>query len=347
MSGVSRIDKGLVIALATLATVIFCVLVIFGPRGESKTESANVENSNARSQEAIERDAFNKIRMVEPQLTLNQVKASDLHPGLVEVYHNGQLRYVLGDLVIRGDLIDVDSGENVTQKRLASLQALAGSDGGDGNTAPIVAKKQEQSSLSTDPEPRSAPAESRDEVANSPSGGAAAGSQRNLDAALAILANQIIPDEMTVIYPAKGDEKHRITVFSDITCPVCTRNHEDFEELQSRGVTIRAALFPRRGMDVPEAEIMGKVLCGDTMDDRRDMLDRAYLGDKLEGQALCENGYLKNIRDIAVAEKDGLGVTSTPTLMASNGVRVDGYPRDNPVETIMGLLAQRGFEEKR
>jgi len=56
----------------------------------------------------------------------------------------------------------------------------------------------------------------------------------------------------------------------------------------------------------------------------------------------CDNGYLKNIRDLAVAQGDGLAVTQTPTLMAANGLRINGYPRENPVETLINLLEERG-----
>lgn len=158
-------------------------------------------------------------------------------------------------------------------------------------------------------------------------------------AALAVLANDVIPDEMTIVYPAVGEEKYQMTIFSDITCPVCQKNHEDYTSFQEKGVTIRAALFPRRGMEAPEASIMTKVMCGADMETRRDLLDRAYKGDILEDAPLCDNGYLKNIRDIAVSTNTGLGVESTPTLMSANGLRVDGYPRENPVETIMKMLA--------
>jgi protein-disulfide isomerase len=92
-------------------------------------------------------------------------------------------------------------------------------------------------------------------------------------------------------------------------------------------------------MDTPEASIMTKVMCGADMETRKDLLARAYGGDLLEDAPLCDNGYLKNIREIAVATDTGLGVESTPTFMSSNGLRVDGYPRENPVKTIMTMLA--------
>ena len=45
--------------------------------------------------------------------------------------------------------------------------------------------------------------------------------------------------------------------------------------------------------------------------------------------------------EFAIAQDSGLGVHSTPTLMSANGLRVDGYPRENPVPTIMRMLEER------
>lgn len=328
------IGSGIAVVLASL---MYFLIEWQSPDIQTKTSAGEVANEV--SNEELEKAAFEKIRIVEPQLTLNQVRASDLYPGLVEVYHDGKLRYVLGDLVIRGDLIDIETGENLTQKTVSALRSLQGISGGGSNTVadtgpsePVQVNQQKSTPVNA---PAPAPESASDTGLRGPDSG-------SLNAALAILANDIIPDEMTVVYPATTEEKHQITIFSDITCPVCKRNHEDYGELQAQGVTIRAALFPRRGMDAAEAEVMSKVLCAPTMEERRTLLDRAYTGDPLEEASMCDNGYLQNIRDIAVAQENGLAVTSTPTLMAANGLRVDGYPRENPVSTIMRMLEERG-----
>ncbi|WP_372997772.1 thioredoxin fold domain-containing protein [Marinobacter sp.] len=317
-------------ALVALAFEIF----FYGKQEVTKVG----EKAELVANEDLEKAAFEKIRIVEPQLTLNQVRASDLYPGLVEVYNDGKLRYVLGDLVIRGDLIDIETGENLTQKTVSALRSLQGiSGGGSANvadTAPVEqAPVRQQTSTPSQASEPAADAEQETGLRGQDAG--------SLNAALAILANDIIPDEMTVVYPAAGEEKHQVTIFSDVTCPVCKKNHEDYAEFQSQGVTIRAALFPRRGMDAAEAQVMSKVLCAPTMEERRTLLDRAYTGDPLEEAEMCDNGYLMNIRDIAIAQDSGLGVHSTPTLMSANGLRVDGYPRENPVPTIMRMLEER------
>lgn len=276
-------------------------------------------------QRATPGDAFDAIKIVEPQLTPNQVRRSSFHPDIFEVFNNGQIRYVIGDeYVIKGEVLSLSDGENLTQKQLSAYMSLSGE--------PTVRIEKQAKSISQ--EPIQPVAETESEGADRPTAG-------SIEAALAILANDIIPDEMTVVYPAQGEEKYRLTVFSDITCPVCERNHQDYEQFQQQGVTVRAALFPRAGMEAPEARVMSKVLCAESMGQRRDLLDRAYEGDVLEDAAMCSNEYLENIRNIAIAQDTGLAVEQTPTIMSSNGVRINGYPRENPVETVMGLLRDR------
>lgn len=288
-------------------------------------------------------EAFDAIKIVEPQLTLNQVRRSSFHPDIYEVFSNGQIRYVIGDeYVIKGEVLALADGENLTQKQLSAYRTLT-------NGSTIERAKQQtlegkrESSLAKAERQPSAPgtlSSKYPEAAPTPKEEGQLAPE-NIDAALAILANDIIPDEMTVVYPAEGEEKYQLTIFSDVTCPVCRRNHEDYEAFQQQGVTVRAALFPRAGMEAPEAKVMSKILCADTMEKRRGLLDRAYEGDQLQDAAMCENGYLENIRNIAIAQDAGLAVERTPTMMSNNGVRIDGYPRENPIATVMGLLRDR------
>jgi protein-disulfide isomerase len=284
---------------------------------------------------------FEKIKIIEPQMTSNQVRRSDIHPDLFEIYSAGRMRYVLGEkYVVSGEIYDINTGSNLTAMKIEAYKTIANNAGGvpaapagEATAKAPQVSEAPRDQVQTPARPPEVDSVMQDAAANrsAPSSG--------IQAALAILANDIIPDEMTVVYPAIGDEKYKVTVFSDITCPICQRSHDDFQSFQEQGVTLRAALLPRRGMDTPEASIMTKVMCGADMETRKDLLARAYGGDLLEDAPLCDNGYLKNIREIAVATDTGLGVESTPTFMSSNGLRVDGYPRENPVKTIMTMLA--------
>ncbi len=290
------------------------------------------------TQSADKDNVYEAVSLVNPSVLPSQVRKSAAHPQLFEIYHEGRIGYVLGEnTVIKGEIFDMKTGRNLTQQSLEMFQALNGSAFGrdstptrapQANTAPQVAAQpaapiQKLPELKTaDPEPLAV-------------------DQQTLESSLAILANEVIPDEMTVVYPAIGEKKHQLTIFSDITCPVCAKNHTDYREFQEAGVTIRAALFPRKGPEAPEAIIMQKVLCADSMEGRRLLLDRAYAGDPLDDAPMCDNDYVESIRTLAVATDTGLGVTATPTIMSAKGVRIDGYPRVNAVATVLELLNEQ------
>ena len=62
---------------------------------------------------------------------------------------------------------------------------------------------------------------------------------------IAKLINGIPAAEM-VVYPAKGETKSHITVFTDTTCPYCHKLHAEVPELNRRGIEVRYVAFPRQ-----------------------------------------------------------------------------------------------------
>lgn len=50
-----------------------------------------------------------------------------------------------------------------------------------------------------------------------------------------------------IVYKAP-QEKHVITVFTDITCGYCHKLHEEMKDYNALGITVRYLAFPRRGV---------------------------------------------------------------------------------------------------
>lgn len=143
------------------------------------------------------------------------------------------------------------------------------------------------------------------------------------------VANSGLPDKMTVKYPAVGEEQIKLTVFSDITCPFCQQLHTGVPELQKMGVTVRYLLFPRKGLEAPEAEIMAKIACYDTDAKRMAALDRAFNGDTLPEMEACNMEGIKANYVLTGPGTSGFDITGTPTILASNGIRLDAIPTVN------------------
>jgi len=57
-----------------------------------------------------------------------------------------------------------------------------------------------------------------------------------------------IPDSDTVIFPAKGEEKAVINVFTDIDCGYCQKLHREMGDMNELGITVRYLAYPRAGI---------------------------------------------------------------------------------------------------
>jgi thiol:disulfide interchange protein DsbC len=74
------------------------------------------------------------------------------------------------------------------------------------------------------------------------------------------LLNTISESDM-VVFPAKGQEKHAITVFTDTECPFCRKLHAEVPQLQAAGIKVRYIPFPRNGPAGASYESMKSVWC--------------------------------------------------------------------------------------
>ncbi len=55
-----------------------------------------------------------------------------------------------------------------------------------------------------------------------------------------------------IVFPAEGETRAHISVFTDITCFYCQKLHKEVPELNKRGVEVRYLAYPRAGVDSPD-----------------------------------------------------------------------------------------------
>lgn len=125
-----------------------------------------------------------------------------------------------------------------------------------------------------------------------------------------------ISDKDTLIYPAKGEKKQTITVFTDIDCGYCRRLHQHMADMNERGIEVRYLMMPRAGLDSPSYRKAVAVWCSDNP---REALTQAKLGKDIPFKD-CTNP----VRD-HMALADELGVTATPTMVTNTGAVWPGY----------------------
>ncbi len=129
-----------------------------------------------------------------------------------------------------------------------------------------------------------------------------------------------------ISFPAKGEEKYVLTIFTDVDCPYCNKAHQEVPALNEGGVTVRYAAFPRAGVGSPTYNKMVSVWCAK---DKQQTLTDAKAGKEI-ASANCEN-------PVAAQYEAGkrMGVTGTPALVLPSGELQPGYM---PAARLLRLL---------
>ncbi|MDF0730453.1 DsbC family protein [Pseudomonas entomophila] len=147
---------------------------------------------------------------------------------------------------------------------------------------------------------------------------------------IAKLINGIPAAEM-VVYPAKGETKSHITVFTDTTCPYCHKLHAEIPELNKRGIEVRYVAFPRQGLGSPGDEQLQAVWCSS---DRRAAMDKMVDGKEIKA-AKCANPVSKQFQ-----LGQSIGVNGTPAIVLESGQVIPGY-QPAPQVAKLALAAQQ------
>ncbi len=133
--------------------------------------------------------------------------------------------------------------------------------------------------------------------------------------AIAKTINAIPASEM-VVYPAKGETKSHITVFTDTTCPYCHKLHAEVPELNKRGIEVRYVAFPRQGLGSSGDQQLQAVWCSTN---RKAAMDKMVDGKEIKA-AKCENPVSKQFQ-----MGQSIGVNGTPAIVLEDGQVIPGY----------------------
>lgn len=139
-----------------------------------------------------------------------------------------------------------------------------------------------------------------------------------------------IADDQRVIFPAKGERKARLQVFTDVDCVYCRKLHGEVAELNAMGVQVDYLAFPRGGARSAAAGKMSAIWCAEG-EERRSLMTRAKNGEALPA-ADCDNPVLEQF---AIGQQ--LGVTGTPALVLEDGRLLPGYLPAEQLAKQLGL----------
>lgn len=126
-----------------------------------------------------------------------------------------------------------------------------------------------------------------------------------------------------IIFPAKGQMKAAIYVFTDADCGYCRKLHSEIDEINALGIEVRYLPWPRNEQTMP---IMEKIWCSS---DRKKALTDAKLGMPINSPT-CSNPVRK-IYELGA----NLGINGTPAVFDTEGHQLGGYLP--PVELAQAL----------
>ena len=124
-----------------------------------------------------------------------------------------------------------------------------------------------------------------------------------------------VGEKSMIVFPAK-QQRHTITVFTDIDCGYCRKLHNEMAAYNAEGITVRYLSFPRSGPNSPSFDKAVSVWCAD---DRNDAMTRAKTGGALKDKK-CDNPVNDHI-NLGVA----MGVRGTPAILMEDGSLLPGY----------------------
>lgn len=135
-----------------------------------------------------------------------------------------------------------------------------------------------------------------------------------------------VPRDDMIIFPAKGETKGALYVFTDVDCGFCQKLHLEVPELNEKGVEVRYLAYPRQGVGTPTFNKMVSAWCAD---------DRLAAMDALKTRRPIANKQCQTpiVQQYELGQK--LGVTGTPAIVTESGVLIPGY---RPAAQLLPLV---------
>lgn len=124
-----------------------------------------------------------------------------------------------------------------------------------------------------------------------------------------------LPLNEMIIYPAVGERKGFISVFSDPDCPYCKKLHELVPAYNAAGIEVRYLAFPRTGLGTDTHAKMASAWCSEQP---TEALGALFKGAEIP-VARCNNPVADQFQ---LGQE--LGVRGTPTIFLPDGKKVIG-----------------------
>ena len=133
----------------------------------------------------------------------------------------------------------------------------------------------------------------------------------------------------TIVFPAEGQARAHVTVFTDVSCFYCQKFHREVPELNRRGVEVRYLAYPREGIDSVGFRQLASAWCAD---DRRSTLTRLKNRETLPDN-VCPGNPVAQQFELG----QQLGVRGTPAIVTPQGDMIPGYRSAEDLVALLGV----------
>ncbi|GAA5315327.1 MAG: bifunctional protein-disulfide isomerase/oxidoreductase DsbC [Candidatus Pelagadaptatus aseana] len=151
-----------------------------------------------------------------------------------------------------------------------------------------------------------------------------------------------IPVDQQIVFPASGETKAHIYVFTDVDCGYCRKLHREVPELNASGIEVRYLAYTR---ELGNPAVMSDAREGGTRGATYKKMVSAWCADdKLAVMTALKEGSEANSKlcsDHPVIEQyqlgSQLGVTGTPAIVLADGTLQPGYVPAPELIRALGL----------
>ncbi len=141
-----------------------------------------------------------------------------------------------------------------------------------------------------------------------------------------LMAQQSLED--MIVFPAVGEPRGYIQVFTDVDCGYCRKLHNEMAQINELGIEVRYLAYPRAGVDSDTHDKMVSAWCAK---DRQSAITQLKAGASVPSKT-CQN---------AISDHYGLGqqlgISGTPAIVLADGRLLPGYlPAERLAAAVLG-----------
>lgn len=138
-----------------------------------------------------------------------------------------------------------------------------------------------------------------------------------------------IPDDQKIVFPAQGETKGKIAIFTDIDCGYCRKLHKEVPALNKMGVEVSYLAYPRAGVN---SESYNKYVSAFCAEDKLDALTKAK-----NGQAIAPKVCANHVTEQFNLGRE-IGISGTPAIILDSGTLIPGYVSADKIGKALGIM---------